>query len=180
MQTTTTHQTPSTQHPTSSSHHTPRFLHTPRSHHTSTPRHTSSSRRRHLHYTHHQRHSPSNEQRVATFPARRVETRRGAARFPPKHPHGPLLWLTIGLLFHNAHVSHGAVKRHLPPLPGSKARKGRGEGQRVRAIGGEIERARKRAGKKRSERAQGVANEKEGEARCWKDVLRVARAKKRS
>ena len=28
--------------------------------------------------------------------------------------------------FPNAHVSHGAVKRHLPPLPGSEARKGRG------------------------------------------------------
>ena len=47
----------------------------------------------------------------------------------------------------------------------SKERQGGGEGQRVRAIGGEIERARKRAGKKRSERAQAVANEEESEAR---------------
>ena len=85
------------QHPTSSSHHTPRFLHTPRSHHTSTPRHTSSSQRRHFHYTHHQRHSPSNGHREVTFPARRMETRRGAARFLPKHPRGPLRWLSIGL-----------------------------------------------------------------------------------
>jgi len=52
----------------------------------------------------------------------------------------------------NARVSHVAVKPHLPPLPGSEARKGRGEGRRVRAIGGEIERAQKRAGRERWER----------------------------
>ena len=34
----------------------------------------------------------------------------------------------------NARVNHGEVKAHLPPLPGSEARKGRGEGQQVRAI----------------------------------------------
>ena len=72
------------------------ILNAPIIHHT--PHQTSSSRRRHLPYTHDKRHSPTNEHRVATFPARTVP------------------WLSIGLVFRNAHLSHGAVKRHLPPL----------------------------------------------------------------
>ena len=44
---------------------------------TSYSTHTSSSRRRHLPYTHDQRHSPSNEHGVVTLSAGRMETRRG-------------------------------------------------------------------------------------------------------
>ena len=63
------------QHPIPSFHPTPRFRHTQRSHHTPCAHQTSSSRRRHLphNYTHHQRHSPPNVHRVATFPAGRME-----------------------------------------------------------------------------------------------------------
>jgi len=56
----------------------------------------------------------------------------------------------------SARVSHGAVKVHLPPLPASEARKGRGEGQRVLS---------------RLAETDGTRPE-EGEARSWKDVLR--------
>ena len=87
--------------------------------------HTPSSRRRHLPYTHHQRHSPSNEHRVVTLPAGRMETRRG---FPPKRPREPLPWLSIGeISLQNARVDH-SNKCSSSSACFSEARKGKGEG----------------------------------------------------
>ena len=124
--------------------------------------HTPSSRRRHLPYnnTHHQRHSPSNVHRVVTLPEGRMKTRRGGGEMSRRNArmdHRNKSASSSSACFRSV-----ATKAHLPHLPVSEARKGRGEGWRV--------------GSRLADPV--AARREEGEAQCGEDVLRGAHAEK--
>ena len=138
-------------------HHTPRSHHTPSSHHTPRSHHTPSSHQARDDATsptptqHDQRHSPSNEHRVVTLPAGRMEARHGRGAFSRQNARARRRYYngTRGFPALFPFPRTEVDLRDPAHLPVSEARRGRGRGGvsspdwRVRML-----RVQKRAGRK--------------------------------
>ena len=170
-----------TTHQTSSSHHTPRFHHTPRYHLTSysTPHIKLATTPPPLH-----------------TPSTALAIQRALCGDIPRATDGDAAWRgeipakppvrTAAVAQHRAGFpKRPRESRHLPPLSVPKRGKQGGVGAACPlAIGGEIERAQKRAGKKRSESSGGGERQKRSGAelsrRVWKALVWLkARVKRR-